>query len=171
MIYHYFVILGNLFTRRVIEMDVVSAIIALGAVFAVLSVAIVIAVYVVCSLGYMKALKRLGYKNAWLAWIPIVCNYALADAVAPGQENVNIIGTLSIPAMLFKLWWLVAFVLGCIPTVGTLLNIVVQVICLGYTFIKMFAIIDNTSEDQQKVIGYISGFFPIVAAIKFLVAK
>jgi hypothetical protein len=100
-----------------------------------------------------------------------VCNYALADAVAPGQENVNIIGTLSIPAMLFKLWWLVAFVLGCIPTVGTLLNIVVQVICLGYTFIKMFAIIDNTSEDQQKVLGYISGFFPIVAAIKFLATK
>jgi hypothetical protein len=152
-------------------MDIVAAIIALGAVFVILSIAIAIAVYVVCSLGYMKALKRLGYKNAWLAWIPLVCNYALADAVAPGQENVNIIGTLSIPAILFKLWWVVAFVLGYIPTVGTILNIIVQVICLGYTFIKMFAIIDNTSEDQQKVLGYISGFFPIVAAIKFLVTK
>ena len=35
-----------------------------------LCLVVVVACYVLYAVSHMKALKALGYKNAWLAWIP-----------------------------------------------------------------------------------------------------
>jgi hypothetical protein len=97
--------------------------------------------------------------------------FAMADVAAGGQQQVNLIGTLTIPATLYKLWWLVMLVAGFIPAIGGILAIVIQVICLGSIYIKMFARLEGTTEQAQQVVGYISGLIPIVGAIKFLTIK
>jgi hypothetical protein len=137
----------------------------------IITLLLALACYIVTSLGYMKALKRLGYPNAWLAWIPFGRCYALADVAAQGQENITIIGTLTIPAMLYKLWWVVAILLRFVPFIGGLLSLAVTIICFGHVFTRLFAMIERTSEQSQQAIGYISGFIPLVGAIKFLVTK
>ena len=36
-----------------------------------LCLVVMVACYVLYAVSHMKALKALGYKNAWLAWIPV----------------------------------------------------------------------------------------------------
>jgi hypothetical protein len=143
---------------------------AMGA-FALIAVIIVIAFYVVMSLGFYKILKKVGYPNAWMAWVPLVAYYAIADAAANGEQNVHLIGTISIPAMLYKLWWLVVIVVNFVPAIGSLAALVIQVICLGSIFIKLISRVTNTAETDNQVFGYISGLIPIVGAIRFLTLK
>jgi hypothetical protein len=142
----------------------------LGA-FSLLTVLIFIAAYVVTSFGYYKALKRLGYQNAWLAWIPIANLYALADVAANGEESINVIGTLEVPAMVYKLWWLAMLVFYFVPVIGWLLTIIFRIIFLGDVFMRLFARIDNVTRQEEQVLGYIAGFIPFVAVVKFIVAK
>jgi hypothetical protein len=148
-----------------------ASIAVFGILLCIIGVLLVVACYIVCALGFMKALKRVGYPNAWLAWIPLAQYYALADVAAQGQENITIIGTLSIPAMLYKLWWVVAIVINIVPAIGSILALAITIICSGHVFTRLFAMIERTSEQSQQAIGYISGFIPLVGAIKFLVTK
>ncbi len=62
-------------------------------------------------------------------------------------------------------------VLAFIPTVGSLLNLVLTVICLGTCYIKMYAKLDGRDEKDVQALGYVSGFFPIIAVFKFLFGK
>jgi hypothetical protein len=144
---------------------------ALLGAYALVTIIVVIAVYVVLSLGFYKALKRLGYANAWMGWVPVANLYALADVAADGQDNINVIGTVTIPAMLYKFWWAIVFVANFVPAIGSILAIAIQVICFGNIFIRLFARMSYTSQQEQQVIGYISGLLPIVGAIKFLATK
>lgn len=133
-----------------------------------------IACYVLFSLSHYKALKRLNYANAWLAWIPYVVNYAMADAVTVNDgEQIRLIGSVEIPKQLYKFWWLIAILLPFIPLgfVGTILNLALGIICGGFSYIRMYAMLDAKSESEEQVIGYISGAFPIVAVVKFLIMK
>jgi hypothetical protein len=139
--------------------------------YALFSLIILLAVYVVTALGYYTALKKLGYQNAWLGWIPIANLYALADAAANGEQEINIIGTIKIPAILYKFWWAVMWVCAFIPMIGTIASIAVKVIVFGHIFIRLFARLTYTSEKDQQVMGYVSAFFPIVGAIRFLTLK
>jgi hypothetical protein len=106
-----------------------------------------------------------------MAWVPLVAYYAIADAAANGEQNVHLIGTISIPAMLYKLWWLVVIVVNFVPAIGSLAALVIQVICLGSIFIKLISRVTNTAETDNQVFGYISGLIPIVGAIRFLTLK
>lgn len=151
-------------------MDTVAALAFLGAYMLVLLV-IVIAYYVVSSLAHMKALKAVGYDKAWMAWIPFANYYALADAAADKQDSVNLFGTLSVPAMLYKFWWAIMIVLYFVPVIGSLASVVVKVVFLGNCYVKMYARLDRTSEQEQQVIGYLSGFLTIIAVVKFLAGK
>ena len=142
----------------------------LGAYMAVVIV-IGLAYYVVASLAHMKALKALGYDKAWLAWIPFANFYAYADSVTKGQDSVTLFGNLSVPVMVYKLWWIASFVAPFIPVIGTLLSTVITVIFLGNCYVKMYARLENTPEQDQQVIGYLSGFIGIIAVVKFLIGK
>ena len=78
----------------------------LGASIGIILLCLVVAVacYVLYAVSHMKALKALGYKNAWLAWIPYGVFYACADAAAEGEgEKVKLFGSLELPVMVFKL--------------------------------------------------------------------
>ena len=127
--------------------------------------------YVLYGISHMKALKVLGYDRPWMAWIPFANNWALAEVVLNGAENINFFNSFEVPALVFKLWWLIAIGVCGVPVVGNLLSVVIRVICLGTCYIKMFARLDGTDEEKQQVIGYISGFFTIVASCKFLIGR
>ncbi len=152
-------------------MDNVALFLAvLGAYLAVFLV-IGLVVYVLSSLAHMKALKALGYSKAWMAWIPFVRLYAFADVAADNQESVHKFGSISVPAVLYKFWWVVWIVLPFVPFIGSLASTVVLVVFLGNCYVKMYARLEGTTEQEQQVIGYLSGFLPIIAIVKFLAGK
>ena len=135
---------------------------------------VVIACYVIFSVSHMKALKAMGYDKAWLAWIPYGVFYACADAVTGQDEKVKLFGSLEIPAMVFKLWWIdpVAFLLLPLnSTIENLITLVLNVVFLGCTYAKMYARLENKQENETQAIGCVSGFIQIIAVVKFLMYK
>ena len=129
--------------------------------------------YVLYSFSHMKALKALGYNKAWLSWFPPLGLYwALADVALDldGEYDMEIC-SFCIPGLVFKLWWLIAIAVSFIPVAGTILNIVLIVICSGTCYRKIYAKLDGKDESEVRVLGYLSGLFPIIAAFKFLTGK
>ena len=148
----------------------------MGAGFGIIVVAVIIIIawYVLCSYAHMKALKALGYDKAWLAWIPYGCTFACADAAAKDEDPVELFGSFTVPALLFKLWWILLLVLGFLPFPGWLsnvLNIALNIVFMGSIYAKMFAELDGKTESEEQVLGCVSGFLPIVAVFKFLCMK
>lgn len=127
--------------------------------------------YVLTSLAHMKALKALGYDKAWMAWIPFAQQYALADVAAGNQESVTLFGSFSVPAVLYKFWWILWIILPFVPVIGSLASTVVMVLFLGNCYVKIYARLDGTPEQEQQVIGYLSGFLVIIAIVKFLAGR
>jgi len=155
-------------------MNYANALIGLGLGIAVVILIIAIACYVIFSYSHMKALKALGYDKAWLAWIPYGCTFACADAAAKDEDPVELFGSFTVPALLFKLWWILLLVLAFLPFPGWLsnvLNIALNVVFMGSIYAKMFAELDGKTESEEQVIGCVSGFLPIVAVFKFLCVK
>lgn len=140
----------------------------------VVGVIIAIALYVFSSYAHMKALNMLGYDKAWLAWIPYANYYACADAVSDNQENVYLFEKYSVPALLFKIWWVISIAIGWLPinsTVIWILKSLVQIVFFGAVYTKMYARLEYKSEQETQVMGCVSGFLPIIAAIKFIAIK
>ena len=124
--------------------------------------------YVIYGISHSKALKALGYDKPWMAWIPLANCWALAEVALDGEEEMKFFDSISVPAMAFKLWWLIAYAVSIVPGVGAILNLAMRVICLGTCYIKVYARLDGKSEAETQVLGYVSGFLPIIAAVKFL---
>ncbi|MDE7478210.1 MAG: hypothetical protein K2M91_09725 [Lachnospiraceae bacterium] len=139
--------------------------------YLVVVLVVMLVCYVLTSLAHMKALKALGYDKAWMAWIPLAQQYALADVAAGNEDNVTLFGTLTVPATLYRFWWILWIVLPFVPFIGGLASTVVMVVFLGNCYVKIYARLDGTSEQEQQVIGYLSGFLVIIAVVKFLVGK
>lgn len=153
----------------------VAALMGMGmAIIAIVGI-VVIACYVIFSVSHMKALKAMGYDKAWLAWIPYGVFYACADAAAEGEgEKVKLFGSLELPAMVFKLWWILPLALLFIPVNGTVENvitIVLNVVFLGCSYAKMYAKLEGKQESETQAIGCVSGLIPIIAVVKFLSYK
>lgn len=130
-----------------------------------------VAAYVLFSISHMKALKALGYKNAWLAWIPYGVWFACADSVTQGEENVKLFDSIEIPAIIFKFWWVLPLALTFLPLnarAENIINLAMNVVFLGCTYAKMYARIEGRAEKDEQVLGCVSGFLPIIAVIKFL---
>ncbi len=148
-----------------------AALVAMLGAYLLFVLVIVVVCWVLYGISHMKALKAVGYDKAWMAWIPFANMWALAEVALDGDESMTLFGSLNIPAIAFKLWWAVGLVLSFIPTVGSLLNLVLTVICLGTCYIKMYAKLDGRDEKDVQALGYVSGFFPIIAVFKFLFGK
>lgn len=128
--------------------------------------------YVVSSYAHMKALRRLGYDKAWLAWIPYGVWYACADAVTDSESPVQLFGKYEISVSIFKLWWLASLAMMLLQRDGsmaTLINLALQFVFLGHTYAKMFAALEGRTEEEMRAVGCISGVLPIVAVVKFLI--
>lgn len=152
------------------NLDSAAVLAALG-IYLVFVLVIALVCYVLYALSHMKALKALGYDKPWMAWIPLANYWALADAALDGEDSIQLFGSLSIPAIAFKLWWLIAIVVSFVPAVGGFLNFILMIICLGTCYIKMYARLDGRDEKEVQALGYVSGFLPIIAVFKFLTGK
>lgn len=141
--------------------------------FLVVMIIVGVVAYVFSSLAHMKALKALGYENAWLAWIPYGNYYGYADAVSQGEKKVMLFGKVGIPALLFKLWWILPLALGFVleRQVYTVIARLLNIVFLGYTYTRMYARIEGKTEEETTLMGCVSGLLPIIAAIKFITLK
>lgn len=126
-----------------------------------------IALYVLYGVSHMKALKMMGYQNAWAAWIPFYNSYALADCIPETRGEVQL-ASLTIPGDLFKLWWLLSFIVGFVPVIGTLASLAINIFCGGYCYSSIFSILERKPKHEVETIGYLSGWLDIIASIKFL---
>lgn len=147
-------------------MSVYTAIFAGGLLISFLVFLVAVAWYVVKALAIYKLLNLYGYDKAWLAWIPYGQYYALGDVACGGAETLPLFGK-ELPELLYKLWWIAAIVLFYIPTIGVWVYWAIQILFLGTVFTKIFMDTENKTQEEARVIGYISGAVPIVAAIKF----
>lgn len=147
-----------------------SSIVVFAALFLV---AVLVVFYVLYGISHMKALKYLGcWDKAWMAWLPpLFSYYALADAALDGEGSMQLSDSFSIPALAFKLWYLIALAVSFIPSVGFILNLVITIICLGTCYTKIYARLEQRDERDVKAIGYVSGLLPIIAVCKFLAGK
>ena len=63
--------------------------------------------------------------------IPYGVFYACADAAAEGEgEKVKLFGSLALPVMVFKLWWILPVALLFIPVNGTVENVITIEMCI-----------------------------------------
>lgn len=144
-----------------------STALGVAGIFLFLLVVVGIGCYLLMAFGIQKMLKTLHYDKTWMAWIPLANLFAIAQVASRGQDEMKIFN-FQLPTVVMGLWWIVYFVLGRIPHVGTLLATACQVICLGTCFINIYAMLDGKSEEEEKAIGFVSGLIPIIAVIKFL---
>lgn len=126
---------------------------------------VIVAAYVLSSLAASRVLKIYGYKNAWMAWIPVLNFYALGDAAVPHSLAF---GGVELPAILFKVWWLLSFAVGYIPEIGSWLSLAVQIFFLGSVITEIYAAVEGKKKEDVRILGYLSGWIPIISWIKFL---
>lgn len=78
---------------------------------------VVVAVYVLSALAIMRVLTILGYANPWMAWIPFLNYFALANVTANAEGNTKVLG-FDVPNMVFNFWWVLQLIFNRIPNVG-----------------------------------------------------
>lgn len=132
--------------------------------------ALVVLLYVLWALAVQKVLKKLGSDIFWMAWIPILSTIALAREADDGSGNVDMFGQ-SIPVNIFMFWSIIDIALGMVPGIGNVLSFVFSGICGGIMYRTVYARCENRKESDMLAIGLISGFFPIIALVKFLTYK
>lgn len=121
-------------------------------------------VYYICyGISHYRALKNLGYSNAWLVWLPVVNQFALAEGT--GVEYVDILGK-QIHMKYFRFWWVLALLLVSIPMVGTMLSALLTIFCKGWCYSTIYARLENKDTSQTQVIGYISAWLTVIAVFK-----
>lgn len=150
-------------------MEFAGGLIAVFAAYWIFMAAICIALYLLSALGIKRVLEIYGYPKTWMAWIPLVQIWALADAAAEGEENWDIpLVNVKCPTIVFKLSWLIVLVLGYIPSIGGVLSIIAAVVLYGGIFQHVYSRVENRSMGQVATLAYISGIIQIIAWIKFL---
>jgi hypothetical protein len=139
--------------------------------FLLVAVIISIICYLVSSIAIMKVLKILGYVNYWMAWIPVVNTFALADAAdgnGTGKLRLFNIIDFELPTIFYKLWFVIGFVLAYVPKVGTVLTSLLSIACMSTVYANIFAKVERRPVEEYTAWGIISGIVPLIACIKFL---
>ena len=142
------------------------SILALGVVGIIVGGLIGIAIYVWSSLVTYRALQAAKYDKAWMAWVPFLNYYALADVTKDEGENTKVLNAFEVPNWLYQFFWVVLVITTIFNINGTvewILNIACSVIFLGTIYTKLFAWHDKVSEDEKRTMGIVSGIFNVVA--------
>lgn len=135
--------------------------------FIVFVTAILIGCYILSSLAVLRVLRIYDYYNTWMAWIPLLNLYALGDAMSDGRQTIPLFEK-ELPSALFLFWWVIAWLVGYIPFVGWIAGSVVRVLFFGTVFAEIYAKVERKPIEQVRVLGFLSGFIPLIGIIKFL---
>ncbi|MGN0485330.1 MAG: hypothetical protein ACI4HI_17455 [Lachnospiraceae bacterium] len=144
----------------------------LGSIVAiVIGLIFMLIAYVLMGISHMKALSRLGYERPWMAWIPFGCYYACADVASEKKETVTLFGSIQIPAVIYKWWWVAVIVMLFLPIgkLATALSLIARIVFLGDAYANMYARLENRPTQDTLGVGIVSGFIPLVAIIKFFI--
>lgn len=131
--------------------------------------AIVVAAYVINAMATVKCLKALGYDKPIAGWIPFYNQYALAEVT--GFESVDLGFNIVMPMKYFKFWWAFPIVLNLIPVIGSIAGMVFSIAAGGWNYGMLYALTENRDYQEQKVLGYITAFVPVIAIVKFFCIK
>lgn len=133
-----------------------------------LFVVIAIVCYVLWSIGCYRVLQRLGWQHPWMAWVPVLSHIALGLACnTDDNKTMNLFG-LEIPTIVYALWIVIYFVVTRIPSVGSILGLLVQIVLSGRLYQYIYAKIEGKPESETAILGYLSGWIGIIPVIKFL---
>lgn len=150
------------------------------ATFASIVFVFVAAYYIFTSATNAKALRMAGYKHAWIAWIPYLRHYAIADATKEEGTETEIYGRWKIPNAIYTLWWVALILMSSLDSGLTfwlpsslvaILDFILSGLFLGGAYGRMYEKLENRTTENVMAVAIWSGVFPIVAAFKFLKYK
>lgn len=123
--------------------------------------------YIWASMEFFWLFQMCGYHNAWMAWIPILRYYALAEVTGDGmgQNRLYLIGT-DIATDLFRFWPILTLIISRIDHVGGILELLLTILCLGSCFTTVYSKFEKRNPGEVNVIGYLSGWIPLIGVIK-----
>ncbi len=150
-------------------MEQLTSLFAVSMTAALITLVICIAVYILYCIAWKRVLKMYGYKNTWMAWIPFLQYYALADAAIGKKDKVKFLCWDMTP-FIFK-YWIVLPVIQFFFINNIFLSyavLIAQIVCLGTVFAYIYADAEEENYDKTKFMGLVSGAFCIVAMVKFL---
>ena len=128
--------------------DVLAAIIWSILVFAALCAVGSIVVYVLHSISLYRGLSACGYVDPWMAWAPVLRQYALADCAVHGMDVVYV-GRTPFPGWLFRSYG---------PTVDVFQE--------GPCWAAMYGVVDGRDSKDEMLVGYLSAIVPIIPIVK-----
>ena len=146
---------------------------AISGVFAIASVT-GLALYLVASYARYRYLRIRSYERAWMAFIPIANIWALVEATYGRRERINIYGW-DAPAMVLKLWPMVAYVIAAvismIPVVGSIVSILITILNIAVLVMIFKDMMENLEKPQDNVIAVVAVIFHIVSDIMIISAS
>lgn len=145
--------------------DVLAAIIWSILVFAALCAVGSIVVYVLHSISLYRGLSACGYVDPWMAWAPVLRQYALADCAVHGMDVVYV-GRTPFPGWLFRFYWAICWALMLIPYGGWILSIALHVFAEGPCWAAMYGVVDGRDSKDEMLVGYLSAIVPIIPIVK-----
>lgn len=113
--------------------------------------------YILTSLSYMKIFKTFNFSHPGYAFIPIYNLYILADLTCGDYFRL---GEFQIEKKYFVWWWLIAFVIGLIPFIGTWLELGIIILSEGYCRKVAFSRLDD--KYSGSILAYFSVIIPII---------
>lgn len=124
------------------------------------SIVISIAVYVVQGYGYYRLYKKMGKPNAWMAWVPYVNTYALAEFVTEETDGPEWIKWC---IALAPLGSVIQSVGAIIPFIGIIFSLIgAGVVIAGAVMLIVYECI-YVSKHGNSVLEYVLIFiFPII---------
>lgn len=150
------------------------------ATFAAVAFGLIAAYYIFTSAANARALRMAGYNKAWLAWVPYLRYFAIADATKEEGPSTKIYGRWNVYNALYTLWFALLLVVQILDegitdfipaTLGTILDIIIMGVFLGGAYAKLLSKISGKPERECYTFGIWSGVFPIVAAVRFCFVK
>ena len=144
----------------------------LGGVLAVFSVVYLIvaasgiAFYVFTALPMYKFAKRVGYENAWLAWIPFTYDFVLvkiSEYNGSGKLVIRGIEYNRNTVAWFTVW---GVLLNLVPAIGSIAFVILRVLITGACCRDLYSKTENKNLQDVVVLGYASGFFHVILTAK-----
>lgn len=130
-------------------------------------------VYLWISLELSWLFRMCNYEHAWMAWIPLLRYYALAEVTGDqgGLTHIYLLG-IDVPTSMFRFWPVLTLIVSCIGgNLGSVLEFVLEILCLGTSFTTLYSKFENRPVSDVKILGYLSGWLPVIAWIKLTIYR
>ncbi|MCR5650305.1 MAG: hypothetical protein K6F86_03920 [Lachnospiraceae bacterium] len=134
---------------------------------------IALALYLVASFARYRYLRIRSYENAWMAFIPIANIWAIVEATYGKSERINIYGW-DAPAVVLKLWpmvaYVIAIVINVIPFIGNALSLLLSILNIAVLAMIFKDMMEHLEKPQDTVTAVIAVIIRIVSDIMILSA-